>query len=346
MLRFLTAGESHGKALTAILEGMPAGLRIDKKYINNELKRRQQGIGRGKRMSIEQDEADIIAGLKNNISLGSPIALLVKNKDTSIESLPPVFCPRPGHADLAGLLKYGFKDGRNVLERASARETAARVAVGAVCKILLSEFKISVSSKVISIASAEVIEEMEEKVREAQVAKDTVGGIFKVVVDNVPAGLGSYVQYDRRLDASLAQAVISIPGVKGLEFGLGFGYASSFGSEVHDPIIYSKSKGYGRTSNNAGGIEGGVTNGQEIVIQAVMKPIATLLNPLASVDIRNKKVARGSVERSDICAVESAAVVAEAVVAFALAQALLEKFGSDSLLDIKESFKRYLKRIS
>jgi len=346
MLRFLTAGESHGRALLAILEGMPAGLKLDILRINQELKRRQSGFGRGKRMEIEKDRVRILSGLKNNLTLASPIALLIENKDFSIEKLRKVICPRPGHADLAGLLKYGFTDIREVLERASARSTAATVAIGAICKIFLSHFAIKITSKVISVGAESTQKGMIKKINQAMHRKDTVGGIFEIKATGVPVGLGSYVQADRRLDAKLSQAVMSIPGIKALEIGLGFVYADKFGSEVHDAIYYSKSKGYFRKTNNAGGIEGGISNGEDIILRACMKPISTLLNPLASVNISLKKAAQAAVERSDICVVEAAGVVAESACAFVLADTFLEKFGSDSLSDIKESYKIYLERIS
>lgn len=345
MLKSLTAGESHGKALIAILEGMPAGLRIDLSAINKELKRRQSGFGRGKRMKLENDQARVVSGLKNNITLGSPIALCVENKDFSIEKLHKVICPRPGHADLAGLLKYGFTDIRSVLERASARSTVGIVAIGAICKLLLREFKIKVSSRVLSIGAEFGAKGMHDKIREAIKARDTVGGIFEVSISGAPVGLGSYVQPDRRLDGRLAQAVISIPGIKAIEFGLGLGYAISFGSEVHDEIHYNKAKGYFRNTNNAGGIEGGISNGENIILRACMKPICTLMNPLDSVNINTKHASRAAVERSDVCVVEAAGVVAEAACAYVLADAILEKFGSDALKDIKQNYLSYLKRI-
>ena len=354
MLRFLTAGESHARALLAILEGMPAGLRVDAQRINQELRRRQQGFGRGKRMQIEEDKVQIISGLKKGITLGSPIGLLIENKDFSIERLPKVTSPRPGHADLAGLLKYGFTDIRNVLERASARETASRVGIGAICKIFLGEFKIRISSRVLSIGGESLSQAMNRKIIEARTNKDTVGGIFEVVAKGVPCGLGSYVQPDRRLDGRLAQAIMSIPGIKAVEIGLGFGYADKFGSQVHDALYYSKAKsltcsgrqGYFRKTDNAGGIEGGISNGEDIIIRACMKPISTLLKPLDSVNIITKKPAKASIERSDICVVESAAVIAESACAYVLADAFLEKFGCDYLLDIKDNHHNYLKRIS
>ncbi len=345
MLRFLTAGESHGKGLVVILEGLPAGLKVEPEYVNNELKLRQQGYGRGKRMEIEDDRAQIISGFKNNITLGSPVTLLINNKDDSIEKLHKVVCCRPGHADLAGLLKYGFTDIREVLERASARSTAATVAMGAVCKKLLLEFGIKISSKILSVGGEVSPIGIKAKIDQAIAKKDTVGGIFQVFVKNVPVGLGSYAQADRRLDSRLAAAVVSIPGVKSFEIGLGLGYAVSFGSRVHDPIFYNKEKGFFRTSNNAGGIEGGISNGEEIILRACMKPIATLMNPLDSVNIKTKKSAKAAVERSDTCVVQAAGVVAEGACAFVLADAFLEKFGSDNLKDIKFAFKNYLSRL-
>jgi len=345
MLRYLTAGESHARAIIAILEGMPAGLRVELAKINQELKRRQCGFGRGKRMQIEKDKAQIISGLKNGLTLASPITLLIQNKDFSIERLSKVLCPRPGHADLAGLLKYGFTDIRDVLERASARSTVATVGVGAICRIFLGQFNIRILSKLLSVGGEDTKPGMKEKILEAMRNKDTVGGIFEVVAKGVPVGLGSYAHSDRRLDGRLAQAIMSIPGIKAVEIGLGLGYAVSFGSEVHDAIYYNKNKGYFRKTNNAGGIEGGVSNGQDIIIRGCMKPISTLLNPLDSVNILTKKSAKASVERSDICVVEAAGVIAESACAYVLADAFLEKFGSDNLSDIKKSFQEYLRRI-
>jgi len=342
----MTAGESHGRALVAVLEGMPAGLKIDLAKINQELKRRQSGFGRGKRMQIEKDRAEIISGLKNSRTLGSPICLLIENKDSSIEKLSPVLCPRPGHADLAGLLKYGFSDIREVLERASARSTASGVGIGALCKIFLSEFAIGISSRVVCIGGKQDKQEAMNKVNQAIKCRDTVGGIFQVRVRGVPVGLGSYAHADRRLDGRLAQGVMSIPGIKGVEIGLGFGYAQGFGSQVHDAIYYKRGKGYMHKTNNAGGIEGGISNGEDIVVRACMKPICTLMNPLDSVNINTKKSSKAATERSDTCVVEAAGVVAESAVAFVLADAFLDKFGSDCLKDIKVSYKDYLKRIS
>ncbi|MFH0762835.1 MAG: chorismate synthase [Candidatus Omnitrophota bacterium] len=345
MLRYLSAGESHGKAIVAILEGMPAGVRLDLALINSELKRRQQGPGRGRRMRIEKDRAQVIAGTKSGLTLGSPIALLIANKDSSIESLHKVLSPRPGHADLAGLLKYGFTDIRDVLERASARSTVATVAVGAICRIFLNEFSINISSRVCSIGAEVSTKGMKEKIAEAARKKDTLGGIFEVSLRGVPAGLGSYVHPDRRLDGRLAAAIMSIPGIKAVEVGLGFAYADKFGSQAHDAIYYSKEKGYLRRANNAGGIEGGVSNGQEIKLSVCMKPISTLMKPLDSVNIKTRKFSRAAVERSDICVVGSAGAIAESASAFVLAACLLEKFGGDSLVDIRQAYRAYLKRI-
>ncbi len=346
MLRCLTAGESHGKGIIAILEGMPAGLKVDSSSINKELRRRQEGFGRGKRMQIEKDSAQLISGLKNNLTLGSPLALLIQNKDASIEQLKKVVCPRPGHADLAGLLKYGFSDIREVLERASARSTAATVAIGAICKIFLEEFNIKISSRVLSVGGKVTRQAMIDKIAEAISRKDTMGGIFEVTAKGVPLGLGSYVQPDRRLDGKLSAGMMSIPGIKAVEIGLGFGYADKFGSACHDAIYYNKNKGYFRKTNNAGGIEGGISNGEAIVLRACMKPICTLMSPLDSVDINTKKPSKAAVERSDICVVEAAGVIAESVSAYVLTDAFLEKFGSDALKDIKDNYKNYLKRIS
>lgn len=346
MLRYLTSGESHGRSLVAILEGIPAGLKVNEALINQELKRRQAGFGRGRRMQIEKDKCQVLSGLRKGITLGSPIAILIENKDFSIEKLPAVICPRPGHADLAGILKYGFKDARNVLERASARETACRVGIGAVCKILLAEFAIKISGKVLSIGGeCSSLKAMKDKISYAKLNKDTVGGIFEVLSCGVPAGLGSYVQPDKRLDSRLAANIMSIPGIKAVGIGLGFGYAHKFGSQVHDAIYYTKAKGYFRKTNNAGGIEGGISNGEDIVIRGCMKPISTLLAPLDSVNIVTRKSAKASVERSDVCVVEAAGVIAESACAYVLADALLEKFGADYLSDIKKAYQSYLGRI-
>ncbi|MFC1657933.1 chorismate synthase [Candidatus Omnitrophota bacterium] len=345
MLRYLTSGESHGRALLSILEGIPAGLKVQVIRINQEMKRRQKGYGRGKRMQIEQDRIEILCGLKNNLALGSPIGILIKNKDFSIEKLPKVISPRPGHADLSGLLKYGFSDIREVLERASARQTAAWVAIGAICKILLEQFKIRITSRVLEVGGSKNPAQIKKIIDQARKNKDTVGGMFQVKAKGVIPGLGGYTQPGQRLDSRLAQAIISIPGVKAVEIGLGFGYADKPGSQVHDAIYYSSTKGYYRRTNNAGGIEGGISNGEDIILNACMKPISTLLAPLDSVNIKTRKKAKASIERSDICVVEAAGVIAEAAVAFELAGAFLDKFGSDSLGDIKAGYQHYLKRL-
>lgn len=343
-MRFLSAGESHGKCVSAIIEGIPAGLKLNEYELNFDLQRRKEGYGRGKRMEIEQDNVVILAGLRRGLTLGSPIALMLKNNDYRINDLPEVTCPRPGHADLAGALKYGFNDARNVLERASARETAIRVAVGAVCKLLLREFNIVVSSRVVEVMGSTDEEGMKSRIDFAIKKNDTVGGIFEVKAVNLPVGLGSYVHYDLRLDARLALACMSIPGVKSVEIGLGLGYARKLGSQAHDAIFYSGKKGFYRKTNNAGGIEGGMSNGEPVVVRACMKPISTLLSPLASVDLNTRKPRKAAIERSDICVVKAAGVVGEGVCAFEFARTLLDKFGNDSISDIKANYNNYLKR--
>lgn len=370
MLRYLTAGESHGRALLAILEGMPAGLRISVDFINGELKKRQSGYGRGDRMKIESDIAEILSGLRNNETIGSPISLLIKNTDSRIDELPKIHSPRPGHADLAGAMKYGRRDMRDILERSSARETAARVAVGAICKILLAEFGIDLFSHVIhiggidahtsslalsdikKISSASTVrcadkaaeKLMCEEIDKASGEGDTLGGIFEVIITGQPAGLGSHVQWDRKLDARLAMSVMSIQAIKGIEIGAGFASAKRMGSKTHDEIIYQDGR-FVRPTNNAGGIEGGITNGEPIIVRAAMKPISTLRKPLKSVDIITKAGTNAAVERSDVCAVPSAAVVAEGTCAFEIAKAILEKFGSDSLAEISKNYQNYLKML-
>ena len=371
MLRFLTGGESHGKCLVAILEGMVAGLEINAEDINPELSRRQEGYGRGGRMTIEKDRVEILSGVRLNRSLGGPIALLVPNKDFKINELPVVKRPRPGHADLVGVLKYGRQDVRDILERASARETTARVAVGAVCKKFLKEFGVDLVSHVVEIggvradssrlsfekikkeafhspmhcADKKAEKKMMARVDGARKEKDTIGGVFEVVVKGVPVGLGSFVHYDRRLSAKLCASLLSIQAVKGVEVGMGFGVARSLGREVHDEIFYDKKKGFYRKSNNAGGLEGGVTNGEQIVLRAATKPYATLMKPLGSVNIDSKKKEAATIERSDVTAVPACGVVGEAMVAFELAKAFLEKFGGDSMKEIKRNYDGYLKQI-
>lgn len=342
MLRFLTAGESHGEALVGILEGMPAGMKVDVSDINKELERRQFGYGRGQRMQIEHDRAKILSGLIRGVTIGSPIAVLIKNKDFSIDKLPAVKNPRPGHADMAGVLKYGFNDARYVLERASARETAARVSIGAICKILLEEFNMSITSRVLMIGGAKSEKSIKDKINEAVKSKDTLGGVFEVVVKGAPPGLGSCVHWDKRLDAGIAEAIMSIPAIKGVEIGNAMECSSKFGSEVHDEIFYSKEKGIYRNTNNAGGIEGGMSNGEDIIARGYMKPISTLMDGLKSIDIDTKKPAKASAERSDVCAVSAAGVVGEAMMAFVISKAFLEKFGGDSIAEIKRNHKGYI----
>lgn len=371
MLRYLTSGESHGKALVTILDGIPAGLRIDAAAINRELARRMLGYGRGKRMQIESDKVEILSGLRRSVTIGSPIAMMVANTDRSIDTMPVVLEPRPGHADLAGALKYDLKDIRSVLERASARETVARVSVGAVCRRLLAEFGIKIASHVTVIGGVEagasglgfnqlvtVAEKspvrcadpvasklMCAEIEEAMKDKDTLGGVFEVIITGAPAGLGSHVQWDRRIDAKLSAAVMSIQAVKGVGFGIGFEAARRRGSAVHDEIFYDRKKGFWRPTNNAGGIEGGMTNGEDIVIQAVMKPISTLRTPLASVNIKTKRPIKAAVERSDTCAVPAAGVIGEAVCAVEIANAMIEKFGGDSVREMKRNYAGYQEQV-
>lgn len=344
MLRFLTAGESHGKALVAILDGMVAHLPLSPEDINPELFRRQQGYGRGGRMKIEKDTVEILSGVRQGKTLGSPIALLIPNRSTELfEQI--VTIPRPGHADLAGVLKFNQKDIRNVLERASARETAARVAVGAVCKKFLSEFKIQITSSIVHIGGQTAEKSWKKAIDDAREAGDTLGGVFQVEISGCPPGLGSFMQWDLRLDGRLAQALMSIPAIKGVEIGLGFEQTKLPGSKVHDEIFYEKDKFLHKT-NNAGGLEGGVTNGEAIILKAAMKPISTLVKPLKSVDLKTKKAAEAHVERSDVCAVEAAAVVGEAVSAFEIARAILAKLGGDSLEEALDNFSSYQKRLT
>ncbi|RDV81746.1 chorismate synthase [Ammonifex thiophilus] len=383
MLRYLTAGESHGQALLTIIEGMPAGLWLTADYIDRQLERRQGGYGRGARQRIERDRVEILSGVRGGFTLGSPIALKIANRDWENwrEIMNPglearldervITRPRPGHADLAGALKYAFYDLRNVLERASARETVARVAAGAVARRFLEELGITLAGQVVQIGEVKAVpaegtpEEirsqadaspvycpdpqasaaMVEAIERAEKAGDTLGGIFEVRVYGVPPGLGSYVHWDRRLDGRLAQAVMSIPGIKGVEIGLGFALASLPGSRAHDEIFYSPVQGYYRVTNRAGGLEGGVTNGEPIVVRAVMKPIPTLRKPLRSVDMFTKEPVAAAYERADVCAVPAACVIGEAVVAWEVAAACLEKFGGDTMAELKESFLRYKTRI-
>ncbi len=378
-LRWLTAGESHGSGLTVILEGVPAGLGLLAEHIDEDLARRQRGYGRGGRMKIETDRVVITSGVRGGVTLGSPITLTVTNRDhekwrdsMAAGPLPrppePLVRPRPGHADLAGGLKYARDDLRDVLERASARETAARTAAGAVAKRLLAELGVDVFAHVVSIGEVEVaprseptaLQElkrlarasdlacadagaearMREAIREASHAGDTLGGTFEVVATGVPVGLGSHVQWDRRLDGLLAQALMSIQAIKAVEIGDGWAAARARGSAVHDPIGYDPvARRFTRPSNRAGGLEGGITNGEPVVCRAAMKPIATLRRALPSVDVRTKEPSDAAFERSDVCAVAAASVVGEAMVALTLARAALEKLGGDSLIEVMENLR-------
>lgn len=369
MLTYLTAGESHGKALIAIIEGLPARLKIDVFFINRELARRQLGFGRGGRMQIEKDEAQLMSGIRDGLTIGSPISLIIKNKDWR-QKLESFFVPRPGHADLSGVLKSGIKDIRNILERSSARQTAPLVGIGAFAKILLKEFGVSIVSHVTAIGSvkAKVIKiddsmsdaidsspvrtvdkeaeaKMVEATKEAQKNGNTLGGSFEVVATGLVAGLGSYSVPEKRLDGRLCKALVSIPAIKAAAVGDIMQTAFLPGSQAHDEIFHDPGKGYFRKTNKAGGIEGGISNGNDIVLSGYMKPIPTLSTPLESVDINTKKPAKAFNERHDTVAVPAAAVIAEASVALELADAYLEKFGSDNLEDIKVNYQNYLKRI-
>jgi chorismate synthase len=382
MLRYLTAGESHGPALTAIVEGLPSNLPIESEFVNHQLWRRQQGYGRGGRMKIESDRVEILSGVRFAKTMGTPVALQIENKDwrnwsekMAVEGQAPanvveITKPRPGHADLAGALKYNQEDIRNVLERASARNTATMVAVGSMARQLLRHFGIEVYSHVVELGPVKIdklegtIPEIAERAEQSEVrvadpeaekriieaitqAKadgDTLGGIFEVIVTGVPIGLGSYSMPDRKLDGRLAQALMSIQAIKGVEIGLGFEAARRPGSQVHDEIGYRQGEYYRRT-NGAGGLEGGMTNGQPVIVRAAMKPIPTLYKPLESVDMRTKDPYRATIERSDVCAVPAAAVVGEAMVSWTIAQAFLEKFGGDSVEEIKTNYESYLKQI-
>ncbi|MFA7676879.1 MAG: chorismate synthase [Candidatus Omnitrophota bacterium] len=373
-MRILTAGESHGQANIAILEGFPKGVKIDTKIIDQELKRRASGPGRGKRMSIESDRVQVLSGLRNKITLGSPIALSVKNKDTAIFSQTPdklsdMNVPRPAHADLAGALKYGDVDVRNILERSSARETVARVCVGSVCKQFLSNFRIQIASFTLSLGEVisdkkpasirEIIDktkksklnsldkekQMLAEIDKAKKCKDTIGGVIEIWVSGLPAGLGSCMHYDRRLDARLSCNLMSIPAIKGVEVGLGFEYTLMRGSEAHDVICYSKNKGVYHKANNSGGIEGGMSTGEPIVLRIAMKPISTLAEPLDSVNLKTKKTEKSPRVRSDTCAIVACGVIAESMSAIVIAEAMLEKFGFDSIREIKANYDNYLKYI-
>ncbi|MEQ2129365.1 chorismate synthase [Caldanaerobacter subterraneus KAk] len=343
-MRYLTAGESHGEALIAIIEGLPSNLFIDAEFINKELERRQKGYGRGGRMAIEKDEIHIISGVRDGKTTGAPLAMEIKNRDYKNwkdKKVPPVTRPRPGHADLPGSIKYNQRDIRNILERASARETAARVAVGSVAKLLLKELNISLKSRVLEIGGAKREEKWKRLIEKAKKEGDTLGGIIEIVIEGVPVGLGSHAQWDRKLDALLAYHVMSVQGIKGVEFGLGFEGARLPGSLVHDDIYYKENEGFYRKTNNAGGIEGGISNGNPIVIRAAMKPIPTLLQPLDSVDIATKEKTKAIYERSDVTAVEAAACVLEAVCAWVIADECLKKFGGDSVEELKKNYDAY-----
>ena len=380
MLRFLTAGESHGRRLMTIVDGMPAGVSLTATYINEQLAKRQDGYGRGGRMKIEKDQVVINSGVRGGKTMGGPIGLTIENKDwenwQDIMNPEPeakldekvVTKPRPGHADLAGAIKYNQKDVRNILERASARETAVRVAAGTVARGLLEEFGIKIYSHVTRIGKVEAQlegvtydqieknaaispvrcgEALTEKAMMAEIdaAKqrgDTLGGIFEIVVTGLPVGLGSHTQWDNRLDGILAQALMSIQAIKGVEIGMGFEMAKNPGSQVHDEIFFEQGQGFYRKTNNAGGIEGGITNGEPLLIKAAMKPIPTLYTPLKSVDLESKEPFEASVERSDACAVPAAAIVGEAAVAFEMAKVFLKKFGGDSLSEIRTNYNNYI----
>jgi chorismate synthase len=355
MLTLTTAGESHGPALLAVLTGLPAGLVLDRGEIDADLSRRQQGYGRSPRQKLEQDEVEVFAGLRHGRTLGTPLALVVRNRDHENwdwgmspwppegdpqgKGTKPVTLPRPGHADLAGAQKFGLADVRGALERASARQTAVAVAAGAVAKALLRELGIEVRGEARAEAGAD-----EAEVDEARAERDTLGGVVEVRAGGVPPGLGSYATKEQRLDARLAAALMGIQAVKGIEIGEGFGLAGLRGSEAHDEIVRDES-GLHRTSNRAGGIEGGVSNGEEIVVRAAMKPLPTLMQPLASVDLQTGEPGEALVERSDVSAVEALAVVAEAAVAFELARAAREKFGGDALADFAAAYNAYVERI-
>ncbi|HHU63404.1 MAG TPA: chorismate synthase [Clostridiales bacterium] len=382
-MRYLSAGESHGPCLTAIVEGMPSNVKIDIDYINHQLKRRQGGYGRGGRMKIERDKVKVLSGLRSGKTTGAPITLVIENKDWEnwapymdavkrpVDDSKKVTAPRPGHADLTGVLKYHLDDVRNVLERSSARETALRVAVGALARQLLTVFGISILSHVVSIGNVSLDDsqytledvaraddspvrcicpdterKMMAAIDRARQEGDSLGGCFEVIAKGVPIGLGSHVHWDRKLDARIAAGLMSIQAIKGVEFGRGFETTRHPGSKVHDEIYYSPDKGYYRSTNNAGGIEGGMSNGQPIIARAAMKPIPTLYRPLNTVDIVTKQPTPAGIERSDTCAVPAASVVGEGVMAWILAGELCIKFGGDSLDEMLNNYNMYNKMIS
>ncbi len=376
MFRFLTAGESHGKGLITILEGIPAGLSISEEYIAGDLKRRQGGYGRGGRMQIEQDFAEIYSGVRHGFTMGSPISMLVKNKDWEnwIERMSvspvdaevePVTALRPGHADLTGVSKYNLDDIRPILERASARETTSRVAVGAVCRRFLEEFGVEIHSHVTDIggvyadmpdpldwekveespvrcADAEAEKEMMQAIDEAKESGDSLGGTFEIIATGIPIGLGSHVQWDRRINGKIAQAIMSIQAVKGVEIGAGFAIADIKGSQAHDEI----EPGLKRLTNWAGGIEGGMTNGQPVVVQAAIKPIATIPSPLSSIDLRTGEAVKAHFERADACVVPAAGVIGEAMLAMVLAEAFIEKFGGDHMEETLRNHRGYTEHLN
>ena len=353
-LRLTTAGESHGPALVAILSGLPAGLMLDRAAIDGDLARRQQGYGRSPRQQLEQDTVEVLAGLRHGRTLGTPLALVVRNRDHANwewgmspwppegepagKGAKPVTLPRPGHADLAGSLKFGLADARDALERASARQTAVAVAAGSVTKALLSQIGVEVEGRVVTVG-------LEERIDEARAERDTVGGVVEVVGRGVPPGLGSYASKEERLDARLAAALMGIQAVKGVEVGAGFELAERRGSDAHDEILADDQGNLYRETNFAGGVEGGVSNGEPVVVRAAMKPLPTLMRPLRSVDLDTGEAGEALVERSDVAAVEALAVVAEAAVAFELACAAREKFGGDSLGDFIQAHRAYVERI-
>jgi chorismate synthase len=388
MLRFSTAGESHGESLVALISGLPAGVPVDQAFLDHELWRRQQGYGRGGRMRIERDTAHILSGVRHGKTIGSPVAMTLANKDWKnweeilpVEAGDPekhkaVASPRPGHADLAGALKYDFKDARYVLERASARESAARVACGAVAKMLLRALGIEVASHVVRVGSVELARDasfaeiaalaeredvllacvdaesearMKAEVDTALRTGDTIGGIFEVVVHGLPPGVGTHVNWDERLDGLLAQAVMSLQAVKAVELGRGVTAASSAGSKVHDAIAYAEGEGsftkFTREHNNAGGIEGGISNGEDLVVRGYLKPISTLRRPLASVAFETREATKAAYERSDVCVVPAAGVAGEAMVALTVARLVVEKFGGDSLRELQRNFQGYCEQI-
>ncbi len=352
MIRLLTAGESHGPGISVIIDGFPSGLKIDPDFIKRELKRRRTGMGRSLRMEIEGDRVETIAGVKNGMTTGSPIALFIENVDyrngeflNRQNRTTRITIPRPGHADLPGLLKFGLSDIQDVSERASARETVSRVAAGAIFKLFLKEFGINIDSKVISIGPARKRIQMTLIIKKARELGDTIGGIVEVYGYDVCPGLGSYTQFDKRLDAMIGMAMFSIPSVKCVEIGEGIKSASRFGSEIHDKIFFNRNRGFYRKTNNAGGIEGGMSNGERIIIRLYVKPIPTLQRPISSIDITTKKRSFAPTPRSDVCVVESIGVIGESMLAYVLTLALCEKFGGDCLVDIKKSYQAYLRRI-